>query len=598
MTGQGASITTNKDSAVVKVAGSAADVTAGPAGVGLEGVASPKEWTGAEPSAREVNPAVRLIDRVFKEPATVRGADIHKLLEYGRDPELSDSVAAAIERAVSKNSSLAEDVVTACHARLAVSSEQSSPVRGVVIRALTAAVVATPERSHHRAKVMKGIDSIDLTPSERLEVEKGGRNVTHESLKEIRQMLPLPKWYHRAFGEREKTVAERAHLIEQKHDVLCALAEQGELLDEVLSLLVYSPSVAQDVLQSLRRHVTEGSTSLPDTAQKTLWNLVVSDRLSFTSKLFVEEILLAGAVCEDVQRSLAKRLQELKDTTSVINLGDRFVVRLSSQIYQRAECIETLSDMLVSAKNSWPLGIALTGTDVFLMGEPYRREKIVLRDLLGKNFLGAEEWFAQNIDVGTPPPIPSSITTELLESECPLHPGEKIKDTHVLMLVPKTVNGKPYTALELDKLCATRKGSGKRLIDSDYTSWKSQGWAKAAQVASEWVLIPKRDPDPKVSPDKHFRGKNIAAQKGVHDSHYKEYREVKTLELMTMAVLYNLTHKERLLYDCYLRCEEPNASGGRVCVGNFIALGLKVSGNGDVNDSDVISRALAREIKT
>jgi hypothetical protein len=498
---------------------------------------------------------------------------------------------------VSKNSSLAEDVVTACRARLAVSSEQSSPVRDVVIRALIAAVVATPERSHHRAKVMKGIDSIDLTPSERLEVEKDARNGTHESLDEIRQMLPLPKWYHRVFGERKETAAERAHQIEQKRDVLCYLAERGELLDEVLSLLVYSPSVAKDILQSLRRHVTEGSTSLPDAAQKTLWNLVVSDRLSFTSKLIVEEILLAGTVCEGVQRSLAKRLQELKDTTSVINLGDRFVVRLSSQIYQRAECIETLSDMLVSAKNSWPLGIALTGTDVFLMGEPYRREEIVLRDLLGKNFLGAEEWFAQNIDVGTPPPIPSSITRELLESECPLHPRQTIKDTHVLMLVPKTVNGKAYTALELDKLCATRKGSGKRLIGSEYTSWKSQAWAKAAQVASEWVLIPRSDPDPRVSPDKHFRRKNIDAQQKVHDEHYPEYREAKVIEVMTLALLNDLANgKPRVLDGCYLRRIEESASGGRVCVGFFDGNGLKVYNVDGDFVSDDIGRALAWEM--
>jgi hypothetical protein len=84
----------------------------------------------------------------------------------------------------------------------------------------------------------------------------------------------------------------------------------------------------------------------------------------------------------------------------------------------------------------------------------------------------------------------------------------------------------------------------------------------------------------------------------VHDSHYKEYREVKTLELMTMAVLYDLTHKERLLSDCYLRCEEPNASGGRVCVGPFSAHGLGVIDDCDAHDCDDIGRALARELKT
>ena len=217
---------------------------------------------------------------------------------------------------------------------------------------------------------------------------------------------------------------------------------------------------------------------------------------------------------------------------------------------------------------------------------------------LGKNFLGPDEWKAQGIDVGEVPPIPTSITKKLLESECPLHPGEKIKDTHLLVLVPKTVNGEPYSALKLDELCSTRKGSGDKLIydGTDWgTSWKSQGWASAPQSRSEWMLIPKSDPDPsKVSANKHFRGKNISAQEKVREDHYPEYREVKTVELMTAALLYDLTNKERLVPD-YLLCEEPNASGGRVCVGDFVAFGLGVDdGFGGYADGR-IGRALARK---
>jgi hypothetical protein len=218
---------------------------------------------------------------------------------------------------------------------------------------------------------------------------------------------------------------------------------------------------------------------------------------------------------------------------------------------------------------------------------------------LGKNFLGPDEWKSQEIVVGAVPPIPASITKALLNEECPLHPGEKIKDTHVLMLVPKTVNGEPYTALKLDELCAKRKGSGDKLIIDHFSSWKSQEWAASPQAASEWVLIPKSDPDlAKVPAGKHFRTKNIAEQQKVHFDHYSEYREVKALEVMTMAVLYDLTHNARLLHTNYVRCEEVNASGGRVCVGFFNARGLEVYGVYDVNDNVDIGRALARKLKT
>ena len=227
-----------------------------------------------------------------------------------------------------------------------------------------------------------------------------------------------------------------------------------------------------------------------------------------------------------------------------------------------------------------------------------RIDGVEVREALGKNFLGAEAWRSQGIEVGEVPRLPASITKELLESECPLHPGEKIKDTHLLVLVPKTVNGEPYSLLKLDELCATRKGSGDKLIyfGTDWaTARKGEDWASTPQAQSEWVLIPKSDPDPKkVSADKHFRSKIISAQQKVHDEHYGEYREVKTVELMTAVLLHDLVNKERLLPD-YLRCEEPNAFGGRVCVGFFYANGLHVDDGVRDGVNDRIGRALARK---
>jgi len=130
------------------------------------------------------------------------------------------------------------------------------------------------------------------------------------------------------------------------------------------------------------------------------------------------------------------------------------------------------------------------------------------------------------------------------------------------------------------------------------TFWKENDWAGTAQVQSEWVLIPKSDPDPKNVPaDKHFRSKDTAAQQTVHDTHYGEYREVKTLELMTAVLLDDLVNGEpRMLAGSnYLRCVEPNYSGGRVCVGFFDADGLRVRDGRVVNVNDNIGRALARK---
>ena len=224
--------------------------------------------------------------------------------------------------------------------------------------------------------------------------------------------------------------------------------------------------------------------------------------------------------------------------------------------------------------------------------------------ILGKNFLGAASWkVGFGVDVGVVPPIPKEVTQSLLESPCPLHPGQKIKDTHILMLVPKTVNGEAYTALKLDELCASRKGSGDRLIydkEKWATAWKSTSWANAPQAQSEWVLLPKSDPDPNVSPEKHFRRKDITAQQKVHEAHYSEYREGKVLEVMTMALLNDVVNGEPRILDGlnFLRCIEQNASGGRVCVGVFHSDGLEVFDDVGGHGSVIIGCALARKLKT
>jgi hypothetical protein len=63
------------------------------------------------------------------------------------------------------------------------------------------------------------------------------------------------------------------------------------------------------------------------------------------------------------------------------------------------------------------------------------------------------------------------------------------------------------------------------------------------------------------------------------------------------VLLNALLNEERLLPE-YLRCQEANAFGGRVCVGSFDAIGLVVIDD-DVDDGDdLIGRALARKLKT
>ncbi len=217
--------------------------------------------------------------------------------------------------------------------------------------------------------------------------------------------------------------------------------------------------------------------------------------------------------------------------------------------------------------------------------------------LMGNNFLGPAQWkSAFNVAVGVVPPLPASLTKALLESACTIEPGKRVKDTHILVLVPATVNGEPYTPLKLDAMCEGNEGSGDALIDPRWTDWKDFPFASKSLPESRWVLMPRRDPDPQViAEEQHFRSKNISSQAKVHAKFYPEYREVKALELMTQVVLNDLVHGEpRLLPDYYLRFDEPNAVGGLVCLGFFDAGGLFVSDAHGDDDFSIVGWSVAR----
>ena len=84
----------------------------------------------------------------------------------------------------------------------------------------------------------------------------------------------------------------------------------------------------------------------------------------------------------------------------------------------------------------------------------------------------------------------------------------------------------------------------------------------------------------------------------MHETRYPEYREVKTLELMTAVLPSDLVSGDPRMLDGanYLRCVEPSPSGGRVCVGGLNTYGLKINDDVGVNGPDSIGRALGRKL--
>ena len=169
------------------------------------------------------------------------------------------------------------------------------------------------------------------------------------------------------------------------------------------------------------------------------------------------------------------------------------------------------------------------------------------------------------MSVGKEPLLPEFLTADLLESECPFSPGKKIKDTHLLVLIPKTVNGEPYSVLTLEELCFTREGVGQKGVlihdNRHLSAWPDCPWASAPQGESEWVFLPRSGPDGEgVAGEKQFSGKGIEEQERVLREHYPEYREAKVLELVTATVLDNLVNNRDADFNqLYLWCHDTSA---------------------------------------
>ena len=75
-----------------------------------------------------------------------------------------------------------------------------------------------------------------------------------------------------------------------------------------------------------------------------------------------------------------------------------------------------------------------------------RQEKFIEEHSFGK-----KKWEHFFGDIGIEPPLPDNIW-KILNAPCPIWPGKKVYETHLLTLIPQTVNGQPLTLKKLGEL--------------------------------------------------------------------------------------------------------------------------------------------------
>ncbi len=191
---------------------------------------------------------------------------------------------------------------------------------------------------------------------------------------------------------------------------------------------------------------------------------------------------------------------------------------------------------------------------------------------------GKAKWGKYFGDIGTEPPLPPNIE-QILNSACIFYPGEKIRETHLLVLIPNTVNGRAFHLNSLSELIKSPK-TGNKSQYRNYNSYvKNELGTKS--TGSHWALMT-RD----VIPDS--RNKTYDDQKALVARHVQKSKipyELPTALDAATAILMHYVETGKALYTddklgkqwTYTRCQEKvNKNKWPAAIGGFSSGGLHV----------------------
>ena len=100
---------------------------------------------------------------------------------------------------------------------------------------------------------------------------------------------------------------------------------------------------------------------------------------------------------------------------------------------------------------------------------------------------GKAKWERYFGDIGKEPPLPSNIG-KILNSLCPIWPDKKVRDTHMLTLIPSHVNGQQLTLESIGELVKNPKGGGNATHYNYRCRWLC-GNQKVHVKQNTWVLM-------------------------------------------------------------------------------------------------------------
>ena len=187
---------------------------------------------------------------------------------------------------------------------------------------------------------------------------------------------------------------------------------------------------------------------------------------------------------------------------------------------------------------------------------------------------GKTQWATYFGDVGKEPALPENID-EILNSPCPFSGDEsiKVKDTHMLVLVPATVNREALTLNKLQDLIQNPQNEGHATNYDYYGDSTKSEYGNTPVERSHWVLMT-RDVVP------GSRNKTYQEQQDLVNQ-YEGYGLPGALEAAVCILMEHVSSGSKLFGErplTYTRCTETVGGRYPVVVGGFGPDGL------DVND--------------
>jgi serine/threonine protein kinase len=230
----------------------------------------------------------------------------------------------------------------------------------------------------------------------------------------------------------------------------------------------------------------------------------------------------------------------------------------------------------ISSSAASALEKALSSSSV---AAPVKSSASVMSAKIPSGAFGKAQWEKHFGDIGVEPPLPSDIE-QILNAPCPFFPGKKVRETHLLTLIPQTVNGQHLTLKSLGELVkATKQG-----YSSQYHFFHLGEYTDPPAPATHWALLT-RDVIP------GSRNKLYADQHDLVASHAQKTRvpyQVPTILDAAVSIFMEYVHSGVRLYGdspwTFTRCQEKYDAKWQLVVGGFAPAGLDVYGS-DANEN-------------